>query len=77
MWITSPAASASCNRVVNESSKEEMRKILKEIQDGTFKNEWVSEFDNGLVNLKRMEDEEAKLQMEVVGKEIRRLFQRK
>ena len=65
------------DRVVNESSKEEMRKILKEIQDGTFKNEWVSEFDNGLVNLKRMEDEEAKLQMEVVGKEIRRLFQRK
>jgi len=54
-----------------------MKKILTEIEDGTFKNEWTSEWDKGLVNLKRMEEDEKKLQLEVTGKEIRRLFERK
>ncbi len=64
-------------RVVNEDSKKEMRKILQEIQDGTFKDEWVAEWEGGLTNLKRMEEEESQLQVEVVGKEIRRLFLKK
>ena len=64
-------------RVVTKESKEAMKKILQEIEDGTFKNEWTSEWDKGLVNLKRMEEEEKKLQLEVTGKEIRRLFERK
>jgi ketol-acid reductoisomerase len=64
-------------RVVTKESKEAMKKILTEIEDGTFKNEWTSEWDKGLVNLKRMEEDEKKLQLEVTGKEIRRLFERK
>jgi len=64
-------------RVVTKESKEAMKKILQDIEDGTFKNEWTSEWDKGLVNLKRMEEEEKKLQLEVTGKEIRRLFERK
>jgi ketol-acid reductoisomerase len=64
-------------RVVNKESKEAMKKILDEIEDGTFKNEWTSEWDKDLVNLKRMEEEEKKLQLETTGKEIRRLFERK
>ena len=64
-------------RVVNKESKEAMKKILDEIEDGTFKNEWTSEWDKGLVNLKKMEEDEKKLQLETTGKEIRRLFERK
>jgi ketol-acid reductoisomerase len=65
------------SRVVTDESKKAMEKILKEIEDGTFKNEWTAEWDKGLVNLKRMEEEEKKLQLEITGKEIRRLFERK
>ena len=64
-------------RVVNKESKEEMKKILKEIEDGTFKDQWTSEWDQDLVNLKKMEEDEKKLQLEITGKEIRRLFERK
>ena len=64
-------------RVVTEESKKEMKKILEEIEDGTFKTQWRTEWENGLVNLKQMEEDERKLQLEVVGKEIRQLFQRK
>ena len=64
-------------RVINKDSKEEMKKILKEIEDGTFKDQWTSEWDKDLVNLKRMEEDEKKLQLEITGKEIRKLFERK
>ena len=64
-------------RVVTEQSKQGMKKILQEIEDGTFKNQWISEWDQDLVNLKRMEEDEKKLQLEITGKEIRALFQRK
>jgi ketol-acid reductoisomerase len=64
-------------RVVTQQSKDAMVQILKEIEDGTFKNQWRAEYDNGLTELKRMEEEERKLQIEVVGKEIRKLFERK
>jgi len=64
-------------RVVNKESKVEMKKILKEIEDGTFKNQWTAEWDADLVNLKKMEDDEKKLQLEITGKEIRSLFERK
>src|SRR6201747_3111308 len=37
-------------RVVNAATKAEMKKILGEIQDGTFANEWVAEDDNGRPN---------------------------
>jgi ketol-acid reductoisomerase len=64
-------------RVVTQQSKDAMVQILKEIEDGTFKTQWRAEYDNGLTELKRMEEEERKLQIEVVGKEIRKLFERK
>lgn len=64
-------------RVVTDESKKAMKEILNEIENGTFKTQWRSEWENGLVNLKQMEEDEKKLQLEVVGKEIRQLFQRK
>ena len=37
-------------RVVNTATKAEMKKILKEIQDGTFVKQWVAEYKGGLKN---------------------------
>ena len=64
-------------RIINDASKEEMKKILEEIQNGKFKDEWMAEWKGGLINLRKMEEDESKLQVEVVGKEIRSLFLRK
>ena len=64
-------------RVVTEESKKGMESILKEIEDGTFKTQWRAEWDAGLVNLKKMETDEKQLQLEVTGREIRQLFERK
>jgi len=64
-------------RVVTEASKDGMRSILAEIEDGTFKTQWRNEWNEGLVNLKKMEEDEKQIQLEVTGREIRRLFERK
>ena len=65
------------DKVITPESLKGMKSILEDIESGKFKNDWRAEWAAGLVNLKRMEDEEKKLQLEVVGREIRRLFERK
>ena len=61
-------------RRVNESTREEMRKILGEIQDGSFTRELVEEFDAGKPNfLKRREAEQSE-QIEQVGARLRPLM---
>ncbi|MBV9379978.1 MAG: ketol-acid reductoisomerase [Streptosporangiaceae bacterium] len=61
-------------RLVDERTREEMRKILGEIQDGSFARELVEEFDAGKPNfLKRREAERAE-QIEQVGAKLRPLM---
>lgn len=65
------------DRVITAESEKGMRSILDEIESGKFKDDWRAEWKAGLVNLKKMEEDEKKLQIEVVGKDIRQLFERK
>ena len=58
-------------RVVNESSVAAMQDILKEIQDGTFANNFMSEWESGAENYNRMRDEGRGSLIEQVGKELR------
>jgi len=61
-------------RLVDERTREEMRKILGEIRDGSFARELVEEFDAGKPNfLKRREAERAE-QIEQVGAKLRPLM---
>lgn len=62
-------------RILNDQSKDAMRQILREIEDGTFKDEWTADWDDGLAKLRGMEDEQKRLRIETVGKEVRSLFQ--
>jgi ketol-acid reductoisomerase len=64
-------------RVITPESIEGMKSILAEIESGKFKDDWRAEWKAGLVNLKRMEDDESRLQIEATGREIRHLFERK
>ncbi|MDR3074981.1 MAG: ketol-acid reductoisomerase [Candidatus Methanoplasma sp.] len=65
------------DRVITKESEAGMRSILSDIESGKFKDDWRAEWAAGLVNLKKMEDDEKKLQIEVIGRDIRQLFERK
>jgi ketol-acid reductoisomerase len=58
-------------RVITAAVKEEMKKILGEIQDGTFANEWVAEDDNGRANYKKLQQEGENHPIEATGKKLR------
>ena len=57
--------------VVDEHVKENMRKVLSEIQDGTFAREWIAENDEGRPRFTRLRREDAAHPIETVGKELR------
>ncbi|MDR0522948.1 MAG: ketol-acid reductoisomerase [Candidatus Methanoplasma sp.] len=65
------------DRVVTPESEEGMRSILADIESGKFKDDWRAEWRAGLANLKKMEADEKQLELEVVGREIRKLFEKK
>lgn len=65
------------DRVITPESYKGMKSILSDIESGKFKDDWRAEWHAGLVNLKKMESDEGKLQIEVTGREIRHLFERK
>jgi ketol-acid reductoisomerase len=61
-------------RVVNAATKAEMKKILGEIQDGSFAREWVAEDDNGRPNFTKLQREGQEHPIEVVGEKLRGLM---
>jgi len=61
-------------RVVNAATKAEMKKILGEIQDGTFAREWVAEDDNGRPTFTKLQREGQEHPIEVVGEKLRGLM---
>jgi ketol-acid reductoisomerase len=61
-------------RVIDARVKAEMRKILDEIQDGTFAREWIAEDDNGRPNFAKYREEGAAHPVEVVGKKLRSMM---
>ncbi|MQA09245.1 MAG: ketol-acid reductoisomerase [Pseudonocardiaceae bacterium] len=61
-------------RIVTDQTKAEMRKILAEIQDGSFAKEWVAEDDNGRPNFTRLREQGQQHQIEQVGSKLRGLM---
>jgi len=61
-------------RVITDSVRAEMRKILGEIQDGTFAQEWVSEDDAGRPNFQKLVEQGEQHPIEEVGKKLRGLM---
>ena len=58
-------------RIIGEPTRAAMKKILAEIQSGDFAREWIAENRAGQENFKRMREEQAGHQVEVVGQELR------
>ncbi|MBO7716075.1 MAG: ketol-acid reductoisomerase [Methanobrevibacter sp.] len=58
-------------RIITDATKAEMKAILTEIQDGTFKKQFADENATDAANLKEMRAAEEKEDIEVVGKRLR------
>lgn len=59
------------NRIVTDETKKEMKKVLSEIQDGTFARNWLTENMVGRPHFNAMRRIEKEHQIEKVGKELR------
>jgi len=57
--------------VIDDSVKENMKKVLVQIQDGSFAKEWITENDEGRPRFNRLREENAEHPIEEVGKELR------
>src|SRR5689334_9227245 len=60
-------------KVVDEHVRENMRKVLASIRDGSFAREWVAEMDRGQPILEQKRQELAATQIEQVGSRLRAL----
>ena len=61
-------------RIITEDTKKEMKKVLSEIQDGTFASRWIAENKNGRAHFNACRRIEASHQLEAVGKELRKMY---
>ena len=66
-YITGP-------KIVTDETKKAMKKILSDIQDGTFAKDWISENQTGCMHFGAMRRREAEHQLEAVGEELRKLY---
>ena len=57
--------------IIDESVKENMKKVLNDIQDGSFAKEWIAENDEGLHRFEKLRKENSSHPIEKIGKELR------
>ncbi|MDU1126371.1 MAG: ketol-acid reductoisomerase [Clostridium sp.] len=62
------------NRIITEDTKKEMKKVLTEIQDGTFARNWLMENQVGRPNFNAKRRMEAEHPIEKVGSELREMM---
>ncbi len=61
-------------RLITDETKKEMKKILSEIQDGSFATKWIAENKNGRSHFNACRRIGASHQLEEVGKELRKMY---
>ncbi len=61
-------------RVITEETRREMKKILGEVQDGTFAREWILENQANRPVFKAVDKSEKDQLLERVGRELRRMM---
>jgi len=61
-------------RIVNDETQRELRRILDEIQSGAFAKEWIGEAEAGFPNFLRMRQEARTSQLEEVGRGLRSMM---
>jgi ketol-acid reductoisomerase len=62
------------SRLITEDTKNEMRKVLKEVQDGSFAKEFIDDNKNGQAKLKELRQININHPIEKVGAELRKMM---
>ncbi len=66
-YITGP-------KIITDETKKAMKKVLTDIQDGTFAKDWLSENAVNAPHFKAMKRRSAEHELEKVGAELRKLY---
>lgn len=66
-YITGP-------KIITDETKKAMKQVLKDIQEGVFARNWLTENQVNCPNFHAMRRREASHQLEEVGKELRKLY---
>ena len=61
-------------RIINERTRKEMKKILKEIVSGKFAREWIRENEEGRKNFNQMLKDGDAHPIEKVGRDLRKMM---
>ncbi len=61
-------------RIITDETKKEMKKVLEEIQDGTFARNWIAENAVNRPHFNATRRIKAEHQLEKVGKELRKMY---
>ena len=61
-------------KIVTPEVKQAMKKVLSDIQDGTFASEFIQDMKNGQIHFQAMRKKAAAHPSEKVGAEIRKLY---
>ena len=61
-------------RIIDAHVKENMKRVLEEIQNGNFAKEWITENDEGLPRFKRLRRDNADHPIEKIGSELRAMM---
>ena len=62
------------DRIITEETKKAMRQLLDDIQSGAYAEEWIEENAQGRPNFNARRAAERNLQIEQVGRELRRMM---
>jgi ketol-acid reductoisomerase len=61
-------------RIITDQTKAEMKKVLKEIQDGSFAKGWRAEYENGMKRFKALYEKDNNHPVEVTGRKLRKMM---
>jgi ketol-acid reductoisomerase len=61
-------------RLITDATRAEMKKMLAEIQDGTYARAWIEENDKGRPNFEKRRREEQEHPIEKVGAKLRQMM---
>jgi ketol-acid reductoisomerase len=61
-------------KLITAETKNEMKKILSEVQSGQFAKEWLDEYNSGMKNFNQLRKENKEHQIEVVGAKLREMM---
>ena len=62
------------SRLITQETRNEMKKILQEVQNGKFAEEWLKEYKSGMPVMEKLRRENKEHPIEVVGAKLREMM---